>query len=125
MNMKKEKKINIFLSGPMTGLPEFNHPAFNAAAKKLRANGHVVWNPAEIRNGDTSQTEQFYMRVNLYELTKPSGTPGAGTYYDAVVRLPHWMLSNNSKLEILVGMALGLEIHDEKTFGTIKDNKNG
>ena len=38
----------VYLSGPMTGLPDFNRPAFHAAAAALRAQGYVVINPAEV-----------------------------------------------------------------------------
>ncbi|MEN5029142.1 DUF4406 domain-containing protein [Pseudomonas sp. Ps21-P2] len=37
----------IYLSGPMTGLPDYNYPAFNAEAARLRALGYSVENPAE------------------------------------------------------------------------------
>lgn len=37
----------IYLSGPMTGLPDYNYPAFNAEAARLRALGYTVENPAE------------------------------------------------------------------------------
>lgn len=36
-----------YVAGPMRGHPEFNHPAFHAAAAKLRDKGHEVFNPAE------------------------------------------------------------------------------
>jgi len=36
----------IYLSGPMTGLPELNFPAFAAMTASLRAGGHTVTNPA-------------------------------------------------------------------------------
>lgn len=36
----------IYIAGPMTGYPEFNFPAFFAAAKKFEDDGWIVWNPA-------------------------------------------------------------------------------
>lgn len=39
-----DKKI--YVAGPMSGLPEFNFPAFFAAEEKLRAEGWTVFNPA-------------------------------------------------------------------------------
>lgn len=39
--------MKLYLSGPMTGLPNLNYPAFRLAAGKLRALGHEVYNPAE------------------------------------------------------------------------------
>ena len=32
----------IYIAGPMSGLPEFNHPAFHAAAAQLRGAGYIV-----------------------------------------------------------------------------------
>lgn len=41
-------RINrVYLAGPMTGIEDFNFPAFNDMAAKLRARGYVVENPAE------------------------------------------------------------------------------
>ena len=34
----------IYIAGPMTGLPDFNYPAFNAAAARMRALGFEVEN---------------------------------------------------------------------------------
>jgi hypothetical protein len=51
----------IYLSGPMTGLPDYNHPAFRAEAKRLRALGYTVVNPAEI-NPDPGVPRQECLR---------------------------------------------------------------
>lgn len=37
----------IYIAGPMSGIPEWNYPAFAKAAKDLRAEGWHVWSPAE------------------------------------------------------------------------------
>lgn len=38
--------MKIYIAGPMTGLPEFNFPAFFEAAEYLQAEGHDTFNPA-------------------------------------------------------------------------------
>ena len=40
--------MRVYISGPMTGVPDLNRPAFDAAEKRLTAQGHFVINPAEL-----------------------------------------------------------------------------
>ena len=35
-------KQRVYVAGPMTGLPDFNYPAFNAEAQRLRGLGYQV-----------------------------------------------------------------------------------
>lgn len=39
--------MKIYIAGPMTHLPEYNFPAFDKAAAKLRSAGHTVFSPAD------------------------------------------------------------------------------
>lgn len=41
-------KGKVFISGPMTGIPKFNFPEFDAAADFFRAQGFIVVNPADL-----------------------------------------------------------------------------
>lgn len=43
----------VYIAGPMTGLPEFNRPAFFAVADRLVSAGDVPLNPAILPNGLT------------------------------------------------------------------------
>lgn len=40
--------MRIYLSGPMTGCPNLNRPAFDAAERRLTAQGHFVINPHDL-----------------------------------------------------------------------------
>ena len=90
----------VYLSGPMTGLPDFNRPAFHAAAAALRAQGHVVINPAEVDLGPDA-TWADYMRIHLAEIARR---------VTQVFVLPGWESSRGAQLEVHVARALGLPV---------------
>ncbi len=92
-------KQRIYIAGPMTGLPDFNYPAFNAAAKLLRDMGHTVLNPAE-NPAPRCGTWSGYMRMALAQLVQ----------VDCVVLLPGWAESRGALLERSVAQALGIDL---------------
>jgi hypothetical protein len=96
----REKEI-IYISGPMTGLPEFNFPLFCQVAKKIVARGHIVVNPATLIEG--SKDRSHYLRADLLLLV------GQAT---AIVVLPGWGGSRGARLEVEIGRQLGLPIYD-------------
>lgn len=87
----------VYIAGPMTGLPDYNYPAFNAMAAQLRASGFEVENPAE---GPDLPTWSDYMRRAIGQLIR----------CDSVVMLPGWTRSKGACTEWFIATVLGLNI---------------
>lgn len=91
-----------YIAGPMTGLPEFNYPAFHEAAARIRAE-HPDWdvlNPAENFTGRLDLPWQTYLRTGVRQVAQA----------DVIYLLPGWWKSNGARLELHVALALGLEV---------------
>jgi hypothetical protein len=89
----------VYLSGPMTGIPAFNFPAFHRAAASLHASGYEVVNPAEMDEADaTPMTWEQYLRRDIRVLLD----------CEAIALLPGWENSRGAKLEAHVALALGM-----------------
>lgn len=90
-----------YISGPMTGMPEWNIPAFAKMAKLLRAKGLKVVNPHESHKPDAEKPWDWYIRRDLVNICKKVGR---------VVVLPGWQNSRGASLEVYVAQKLGCEI---------------
>lgn len=104
--------MKVYLAGPMTGIPQFNYPAFDVAVRDLRGQGHEVTSPAELDDPATRKMA----------LASADGSPGSGSAndetwgdflardvklladspLDAVVVLPGWDRSRGARLETFV-----------------------
>lgn len=91
--------VRTYIAGPMTGLPEFNYPAFNEAARQLRALGFEVENPAD-NPPPPCGTWKGYMRLAVRQLA----------LCDRVVLLPQWQDSRGACAEFSLAKDLGLQI---------------
>jgi hypothetical protein len=89
----------VYISGPMTGLPELNFPAFHAEAQRLRGIGLEVVNPAEL-NQNPAATWNDCMRTDLKALLD----------CDTLALLPGWQKSSGAHLEMHVAHRVGIEI---------------
>lgn len=89
----------VYLAGPMRGLPEFNYPAFESAAKELRNRGYLVWSPHE-QTEDKTLTLREYMKHDLPAVLEA----------DTVVLLPGWSTSAGARLEWQVASTCGIEV---------------
>lgn len=95
---KPEGMQKMFLSGPMTGIANWNHDKFNEVAAEFRMAGFEVCSPAEFFDGDTTLERSAYMRESIKWLLEA----------DTVVLLPGWQESEGAKLEAKIGDELGL-----------------
>lgn len=122
----------IYLAGPMTGLPQFNYPAFIAAAASLRGDGYDVVSPAELDDPDDRAAA----------LASPDGSAlrytlaQAKTWGDflardvklladdgvrAIVVLPGWEKSRGARLETFVGSKMcGMPIYSFHEDGLLE-----
>ena len=123
--------MRIYCSGPMTGKPYHNRPAFDAAAKRLREQGHFVINPAELSaifGKDIQLAFRIYYDPSdargissieegncLYKTAKSvmDADLAAVRSCDAIYMLRGWETSRGAKRELKEALEHGLTIMQE------------
>ncbi len=95
----------VYLAGPMTGLPDFNYPAFNAEEKRIRALGYIVENPAVNMVYRGSPWETF-MRDGIKRLMD----------CDILALLPGWERSRGANIERGLAITLGMHVVDAEAL---------
>ena len=104
--------MNVFLSGPMTGIEGWNRAAFEEAERAMRDMGAAhVFNPARTSVGvEDDYPHSFFMRRTLHALTHRDA--GGWPAYDLLVRLPGWEASDGAQVEVAVAKACGIAVCD-------------
>lgn len=110
------KKGRYYLAGPMTGIPQFNYPMFDAAASILRSAGWTIVSPAELDD----PAVQAAARASKDGAQVDGGIDGQtwGDFLardvklvadecDGVIVLPGWQRSRGARLEVTVAMLTG------------------
>ncbi|WP_321865700.1 DUF4406 domain-containing protein [Paraburkholderia tropica] len=93
--------MKLYLAGPMTGYAELNFPAFHAEARRLRALGFEIVNPAEL-NPDPAAQWLDCMRVDIAAMMTEK--------CDGVALLPGWEQSKGAPIEHNLMRDLGLRV---------------
>lgn len=100
--------MRLYLAGPMTGIPNWNYPAFERATQALRAAGYTVVSPHELDrqmdhdpNVDGHLGYREYMKQDLPAVLES----------DAVAVLPGWAASKGARLEVHVAEQCGVPVY--------------
>ncbi|BEN89951.1 hypothetical protein SMQC07_37500 [Serratia marcescens] len=94
MNNKPSKPV-VFISGPMSGIENYNRDAFNHEASQLRHIGFTVLNPAIFPDG---LEHHQYLAMTLVMLEQA----------DAIYLLDGWENSVGAKAEVIRARELNL-----------------
>lgn len=89
----------LYLSGPMSGLPDHNFPAFNEAETRLLTAGYDVVNPADKGIIDGWEWAD-YLRHDIALLLG----------CDGVAVLPGWRSSKGAQLEVHIARKLSMDV---------------
>ena len=89
--------MKLYIAGPMSGLPEWNYPAFHAAEAQLRAAGYETLNPALNHPQDCWEG---YMRAAIAQVIQSDG----------IAYLPGSGASRGARLELHIGSQLSLDV---------------
>ena len=103
----------------MRGYPNFNFPAFDYAAAKLRAQYHIVFSPAErdreaygaeIEDNPTGDEAKVKNPACTINDCMDADCHWICRNADAIALLPGWEKSTGANAERALGIALGLTI---------------
>jgi len=112
----------VYLGGPMSGIPDFNFPAFRRAASVLRVGGFEVFDPSEQGEGDgdvttgttSEQTWREFLADDLRWIMQNA---------DALVMLEGWERSRGATLEVKVARHAGIPVYSFPSLALIPEDR--
>ncbi len=96
----------VYVSGPMTGYPDNNFPAFDLAASKLRDLGYQVCSPADTDKYLGQLTHEQYLRFDFERVLEA----------DFLVALKGWQKSMGALSELLMAVRMGTKCWEWENF---------
>jgi len=104
----KGDAVTIYLSGPMTGIPEYNAPEFARFAEKYREEGFTVFSPPELDvAGPKDDSYENYLKRDLRLFLDGD--------VSRIYMLPNWERSRGANLERHVAEMLKIAVYDAET----------
>lgn len=109
-----------YIAGPMSGIPRFNIPAFDAAAADLRAAGFNIVSPAELDDPITREMAYNSPDGSTLQDKHPNGESWGdflardvkivADKVQGIIALPGWAVSRGARLEMMVALLCGHEL---------------
>jgi hypothetical protein len=104
----------VYIAGPMSGIEEYNYPAFREAAARLRDYGFVVVSPVELDEAEgydpTHSPPGFDKPAEYAHFLSRDVQKIVEWEVEKIVVLPGWETSGGARTEVTFGQALGLDI---------------
>jgi hypothetical protein len=107
--------MRYYISGPMTGYPNDNRPAFGKVTAMLRALGHQVVDPTEldmvynspgdVGHGAPSPLWRMFIVRDVAVILS--------SQFDVVVALDGWERSRGARMEIMAAVMCGTRVVDQ------------
>jgi hypothetical protein len=102
-----EKGTIYYLAGPMTGIEEYNFPAFDKACELLEGRGLTIYSPHRIDHGETPETRgslhySTYLRAGYRLLLDCQG----------IIMLPNWQESKGAYNEYRIARSLDFPVFE-------------
>lgn len=119
----------VYTAGPMSGIPQFNFPAFDEAAARLRRLGYEVVSPAEL---DSPESRAAALASEDGDPAEYASTTGetwgdllardvkiVADEVDVVAVLPGWQSSRGARLETYVARLCGKPVVEYPTLDPV------
>jgi hypothetical protein len=102
--------MKLYVAGPMTGIPQHNFPAFDAATEWLRNCGHEVTSPAEMDRALGYDPKRPETESCLYFPDIMRNDLKIVLESDGIVLLDGWERSPGARLERIVAESTGRKV---------------
>lgn len=96
-----------YISGPMTGKPNFNYAYFDEIAANLRAQGFTILSPSELGDGSQHDPDApqkpygYWLREAVKMLCRA----------DRIIMIPGWTESKGARAEFAMALDCGMEAY--------------
>ena len=97
-DMTARSMVMYYIAGPMSGIPDYNRPAFARAVAYLQRIGFKCVSPVLPKELEGELSYATYIRLGVQKLDRCSH----------ILLLPGWEASVGATLEILLGMRMGM-----------------